>query len=208
MDYLVWAIFLFEYVVKLALAPARWRFVKTHLLDLVIVVIPLLRPLRVLRSLRSVTVMLRSATRVRTILTHHGLHFVLLVVAMSVFAGTGLELSAESHTPGSNIHSYAAALWWAITTVTTVGYGDHFPVSAAGTGIALVLILVGIGAIGLVTASVASFFIEEKSNPLEADVLAMREELVAVRELLTRLTANAIFAEVDGEDAHEAVDLD
>lgn len=200
-DYLVWAIFLFEYVVKLVLAPYRWKFVKTHVLDLMIVVLPLFRPLRALRSLRSVTVMLRSATRVRAILTHHGLHFVLLVVAMAVFAGAGIEMSVESNASGSNIHNYGEALWWAMTTVTTVGYGDHFPVSAAGKGIALVLILIGVGTIGLITASVASFFIEEKSNPLEADVVAIREELAVIRELLSHL-ANATTR--PGDEAAEA----
>lgn len=190
-DYVVWAIFLFEYMVKLVLAPYRWQFVKTHVLDLVIVALPLFRPLRALRSLRSVTVMWRSASRVRAILTHHGLHFVLLVVTMAVFAGAGIELSVESNAPGSNIHNDGEALWWAMTTVTTVGYGDHFPVRAPGKGIALVLILIGVGAIGLITASVASFFIEEKSNPLAADVLVIQEQLAAIRELLAHLS-NAV----------------
>lgn len=51
-DYLIWAAFAIEYVVKLYLAPARWRFVKANIPDLVIVVVPMLRPLRVLRSVR------------------------------------------------------------------------------------------------------------------------------------------------------------
>lgn len=190
-DYAVWAVFLFEYLVKVLLAPDRWHFIRTHLLDLVIVVIPLFRPLRLLRSIRSITVLLRSTTRIRAMLSHHGLHFVLLTIAMSVFAGAGLELSFESQIRNSNIHSYGEALWWAMTTVSTVGYGDHFPVSAGGRGVALVLILVGVASIGLVTASIASFFVEEKANPLELDIAAMREELTRIRDLLVRLAPAA-----------------
>lgn len=186
-DYAVWAVFLFEYLVKLLLAPERGRFVRTHFLDLMIVVIPLFRPLRALRSIRAITVLMRSTTRVRAMLSHHGLHFVLLTVAMSVFAGAGLEVSFESQVHNSNIHSYGDALWWAMTTVMTVGYGDRFPVTAGGRGVALVLILIGVASIGLVTASIASFFVEEKANPLELDVVEMREELRQIRELLSML---------------------
>ena len=186
-DYTVWAVFLFEYLVKLLLAPDRWRFVRTHVLDLAIVVVPVFRPLRALRSIRSITVLMRSTTRVRAMLSHHGLHFVLLTVAMSVFAGAGLELSFESQVRTSNIHSYGDALWWAITTVMTVGYGDHFPVTAGGRGVALVLILIGVASIGLVTASIASFFVEEKANPLELDVAQIRDEIRQIRELLSGL---------------------
>jgi voltage-gated potassium channel len=187
-DYVVWALFLFEYVVKLVLAPDHWGYVKTHVLDLLVVAIPFFRPLRVLRLLRSVTVLARSTTRLKAMVTHRGLHYVLLIAALMVFAGAGLELSFEAQARGSNIHSYGDALWWAIVTVTTVGYGDRYPVTAGGRGVAVVLMLVGIAVIGLVTASVASFFIEEKTDPVHEELTAMRAELVAIRALLSNAT--------------------
>ena len=124
-------------------------------------------------------------------LSHHGLHFVLLTIAMSVFAGAGLELSFESQVRNSNIHSYGDALWWAMPTAMTVGYGDHFPVTPGGRGVALVLILIGVASIGLVTASIASFFVEEKANPLELDVTQIRDEIRQIRELLSGLALPA-----------------
>ena len=184
-DYLVWAMFVVEYMIKFGLAPDKRRFVKTHLLDLAIVVIPFFRPLRALRSIRSLTVLFRSATRARSMFTHHGMHFVVLTVTMAVFAGAGLELSFEARAPGSNIHTYGVALWWALTTVTTVGYGDHYPVSAGGRGVSLALIFIGLGSIGLITASIASFFIEEKSDPLQDELRDLKMELSAIRELLS-----------------------
>ncbi|MGA2804626.1 MAG: ion channel [Acidimicrobiales bacterium] len=160
-DYTIWALFVIEYLVKLWLVPARWGFVKTHRLDLAMVALPMLRPLRVLRLLRLAragTVLSDSLKRARAMLTHHNLHFVLLSAAVIVFAAAGLEVAFEVHVKGSNIHGFADALWWAVVTVTTVGYGDKFPVTAAGRGVAVVLMLVGIGLIGVVTATAGGSF--------------------------------------------------
>ena len=62
---------------------------------------------------------------------------------------------------GGTIDSLGDALWWAITTVTTVGYGDMFPVTPAGRGIAAFLMLSGIALFGVLTANIAAFFVEQ-----------------------------------------------
>ncbi len=78
--------------------------------------------------------------------------------------GATVEHAAEKNATGGNIHSYPSALWWAIVTVTTVGYGDRYPVSAGGRIVAAVLMLVGIGLIGVLTATVASVFVKEHTD--------------------------------------------
>lgn len=103
-----------------------------------------------------------------------------------VFVLAGLELAFEHNAPGSNIHNYGDALWWAIVTVTTVGYGDKYPVSAGGRGVAVILMLVGIGLIGVLTATVASYFVEEKSDQEKAD---LNERLDRIETMLTQLMA-------------------
>lgn len=70
-------------------------------------------------------------------------------------------LDAEQSADDANIVTLGDALWWATTTVTTVGYGDRFPVTTEGRFVALALMLVGIALIGSVTAAVAAWFISQ-----------------------------------------------
>jgi voltage-gated potassium channel len=175
-DYLVWAAFVIEYLVKLYLAPSRREFIARHLVDLAVVALPLLRPLRALRLLRLLNlarvgvVLANALKRARDILTHRGLHFVLLAVLGIVIVCAALELAFEQHAHDSTIHNLGDALWWASVTVTTVGYGDKYPASAGGRGVAVVLMLVGIGLVGVLTATVASYFVEEKADQEKAEL--------------------------------------
>ncbi len=189
-DYAVWAAFVVEYLVKLWLAPARRRFFTHHLVDLAVIALPMLRPLRAARLLRVLdlgrvgVVLVNALRRARDVFTHRGLHFVLLAVGLVVFACAGLVLSFEDNAPGSNIANFGDALWWAIVTVTTVGYGDRFPVTAGGRGVAVVLMLVGIGLIGVLTATVASYFVQQKADEGNADLV---EELDRLETMLAKL---------------------
>lgn len=185
-DYLVWAIFAAEYLVRLYLAPSRRWFLVHHLVDLAVIALPMLRPLRALRLLRLLNlfragaVLANALKRARAILTHGGLHYVLLAVTGIVVICAGLELSFEKHAPGASIHNFGDALWWAIVTVTTVGYGDLSPVTAGGRGVAVVLMLVGIGLIGALTAAVASYFVGEKADQEKADLIARLDRIEAM----------------------------
>jgi voltage-gated potassium channel len=172
-DYLVWAAFAVEYVVKLILAPDRWRFFKGNIPDLIIVVVPMLRPLRILRGTRLLR-LLRLARLVafavegiheaRGILRQRGLSWVLLIALALNLVAAALVVNFERDMPNGNIHSYPDALWWAVTTITTVGYGDRFPVSPAGRGVAVVLMVSGIAMFGIITASIAAYFVEQKAD--------------------------------------------
>jgi voltage-gated potassium channel len=189
-DYFVWAMFVVEYLVKLYLAPSRWRFVRTHVIDLIVIIIPFLRPLRLARLLRVLkmarvaTVLTEVLSRARSILTHKGLHFVLLSVVLIIAAAAGLEVLFESGHRGSNIHNFGDALWWAMVTVTTVGYGDKYPVTVEGRGVAVVLMLVGIGLVGTVTATVASYFVEQDQQKATVE---LEQRLDRIEQMLEQL---------------------
>jgi voltage-gated potassium channel len=101
----------------------------------------------------------------------------LIALALNLIAAA-LVLSFERDTPASNIHSYPDALWWAVTTITTVGYGDRFPISPAGRGVAVVLMVSGIALFGVITASIAAYFVEQKT---EQDDVASRLDRILER---------------------------
>jgi voltage-gated potassium channel len=194
-DYMVWALFALEYIIKLNLAPSRGRFVKTHILDLLIVVVPFFRPARLGRVARLARlgrvgiVAGRAIGRGKSVMTHRGLHFVLLTVGVIIFACAGIVTFAERDASGSNIHNLGQGLWWAMVTVATVGYGDHYPVTPLGQGIAVFLMLTGIGLIGVLTATFASYFVGQGVEKSDAERKELRQELAAARVDRDRMAA-------------------
>ena len=152
------------------------------------VAVPVLRPLRLAQALRLVRlarvmiVLGNSLRRARATFTHHALRFVLLAVVAIVFAAAGLELVFEQHSTGPTaIHNFGDALWWAVVTVTTVGYGDKVPMTGGGKWVATALMFTGIGLVGTLTATIAAFFVQEQQSDELADVKA---QLAEIRELL------------------------
>ena len=195
-DWFIWAAFTFEYVARLVLSDHRWRFVRREWPDLLIVVLPFLRPLRVVRSARALR-LLRLGRLVgvlgelgqegRRLLRRHKLHYAVLVTGVVVVGAAALTLAVEEGGPGS-IDTFGDALWWAVTTITTVGYGDTYPVTPAGRGIAAFLMVAGIALFGVLTANVAAFFIEREQ---EEDPISERldEVLRRLGELERRMAA-------------------
>ena len=180
----IWAAFVLEYVWLLYLAPSRWQMVRTHKLDLFIVLFPLLRPLRFLRILRLSTAasgLGRAVAALRRIGGRPGFQPFFVTVAMVIVIGAGLGLAFEHEQPGSGLHNFGDALWWSIVTCTTVGYGDHFPVTAGGRLVAAMLMLVGIAGLSVLTASIAALFVQEDDEPSIAE---LREQLDRIEALL------------------------
>jgi voltage-gated potassium channel len=83
---------------------------------------------------------------------------------VSLLLGAVAVLDAERGSPGANINTFGDALWWAASTVTTVGYGDRYPVTTEGRVIAVLLMLVGIALVGSITASVAAWFVRSSEE--------------------------------------------
>lgn len=161
----IWAIFVVDYVVRLGLSTDRRRFVRRNVPDL-IAILPLdffrlARLARLVRLLRAGTVLWRVSADFRGVLATNGLSWILAVTTGTILAGA-LAIWALEPAMGS----FLDALWWSIVTATTVGYGDISPASELGRLVAVVLMLVGIGTIGMITGSIATYFIRnETSNP-------------------------------------------
>lgn len=207
-DWFLWAAFAVEYGVRLYLAPKKGQFIRSNTIDLVVVIVPFLRPLRLLRSTRLLRLLrvarvgvflLRAVKAVQVVLTRHGLGYTLLVAA-AVTVGAGVIVAEiERGAKGAKITTIPEGMWWAVTTVTTVGYGDAYPVTPAGRGFAVVLMLFGVGIFGLLAASLASFLIErgrrDEVDPDDVGLEDIAARLARIEDLLARIND-----EHDGRD--------
>ncbi|MEA2527739.1 MAG: voltage-gated potassium channel [Thermomicrobiales bacterium] len=185
-DYAIWGIFAADLLVKLFIAPNRLSYLRAHWFDAVLVLLPMLRPFRVARSVRALRLLRASraivaAVRVliigRTILVRRGLHYVLLAALAVITLGGSLGVVFERDAPDASIKSLPDGLWWAVTTVTTVGYGDMFPRTAAGRGVGVILMLLGISLFGILTANLAAFFVEEREDEVLTELRALRRQV-------------------------------
>jgi len=173
LDFLIWGAFFIEYAARLTLAPDRWMFVRKNIPDLVVIAVPFLRPLRIIRSIR----LLRfarltrlaafggeGATKAKRSLHSRTANYAAVVTAIVVLLTAVMVLDLERTAPSSNIHSFPDALWWAVSTVTTVGYGDRYPVTAGGRSIAVILMIMGVALFGVLAAAMAAFFVNNSSS--------------------------------------------
>jgi voltage-gated potassium channel len=183
-DWAIWGLFVLDYIVRFSLAPNRWHWFIRHLIDFAIVTLPFVRPLRLLRLLVLIEVLQKAvgdAFRGRIVVyTVSGVVLLIYTASLAVF-------EKERYLHGATINSFGKAIWWSITTVTTVGYGDVYPVSNAGRIIAVLLMIGGISLVGVVTAALASWIIEsvaEEETATQAVTAAHIEELRSeIREL-------------------------
>jgi voltage-gated potassium channel len=181
-----WVLFVLDYFVNLYLARPRWRWFYTHLLDLAVVILPLARPLRLLRLVTLLTVLHRTIGR--------GFRDQVMVyaagaAALLVFVASLAMLDVERGAPGSSINTFPDALWWAVVTMTTVGYGDIYPVTGIGRVIAAIVMISGIALIGTVTATLASWIVERVSTRDEQSQAATRREVAALSTQIAELRA-------------------
>ncbi len=136
-------------------------FVKAHWLSILAVVLPAFRSLRVLR----VVIVLRALEPYLLTRSHKLAVITGVTIPLLLFTSAVSVLESEQSAEGANITSFPDAFWWALVSVTTVGYGDKFPVTDEGRLIAAFLLVVGIGLFGALTALLASWVMSEKEHP-------------------------------------------
>lgn len=187
---LIWMAFAIDYVVRLALAPHRPTFVRRHVPDLLVLAVPILRPLRLLRVVGMLGAATRRAEKNVQSRTTVG---VVAAVAVLVVLSAGLVLDAERGHEQANIADASDALWWAATTVTTVGYGDRYPTTGEGRMVGVLLMLGGIALLGVLTASVAAWFVkrftavEEIEQTVQNEAAESARVLAEINQRLSRL---------------------
>lgn len=122
----VWVLFGVDYVVRLTLAPRKWACLRRNGFDVIVLALPLLRQLRVLTVLNSLEGRLRGGLRTTVSA------YVVGATSLIGFVAALAVPDAERGAPGATIKTFGDASWWAMTTITTVGYGDTYPVTTAG----------------------------------------------------------------------------
>jgi voltage-gated potassium channel len=176
--WITWVLFVVDFVVRVSLTDRRLRYLVRHWYDVLVVALPLLRPLRLLRLIPLLIMLNRRAqTRLRgrvAIYVAGGASLLAFCAALAV-------LDAERSSPDANITNFGDAMWWTVATMTTVGYGDRYPVTSAGRLVAFGLMLGGVALLGTVSATLASWLIET--------VEAEKEQIEDVRITVQRLEA-------------------
>ena len=199
-DAAICIIFLGDFLIRLVTAESKLGYLKWGWIDL-ISSIPMfdyarwgrlariMRILRLFRGVRSVKWLTHMAIKKRA-------ESVFLSAMMLTFITVGFGsiaiLHCERGIEGSNIKDASDAIWWAFVTVTTVGYGDHFPVSEEGRFVASILMLVGVGLFGTFSGFVASWFLSEQENN-EKVIQELRCQIAALE------AENRIFREIAGK---------
>jgi len=188
-EWAITAVFGLEFSARLIAAHDRLRYLRGHWIDLVALVPPvraarLLRLLRLLRLVRAFAGIYRASLHVGTLARHRG--FAWLVVAwVAVMVICSVALYAAEHGINTAMDSPFDALWWGIVTLSTVGYGDVYPVTPEGRLAAMVLMVLGIGLFSAITATVTSYLIATGQPAETSDtgrLVDAMERLAALRD--------------------------
>ena len=194
-DLLLWFVFVVDYGWRFFLSKGKWRFIIENIFDL-LAILPLnaiftvfrlgrifrlarlTKLLKLTRLLRIVGLTGKLEKKVSRLLRTNGLLYILYLNSFIVLLGSSILSVVEEK-------SFSESLWWALVTVTTGGYGDIIPTSMFGKWLAVLLMLVGIGTIGMLTSALTNFFV--KDNPDEQIKLdKLQDELSSQRILLEK----------------------
>ena len=187
-DWVIWLFFVIETVLLTSLVKDKFRYMRSNWINLFIIFlgVPLLwggstyaAALRSLRVLLIIPLLLNVFVTINRILTRNHLGTVLLVaLAFTLLSGlliAGIDPSIENVWQG---------IWWAWVTVTTIGYGDIVPQSAAGKVFGAVVILFGLGFFSLLTASFSAYFVSRGEMEIEEEEI---EEISQLKDIERRI---------------------
>ncbi len=185
LDMFVWALFAIDLIIKVVVAPYRLTYLKKHWLEVLVVVVPFFRPLRLLRIFLFGS---RAWVGVRRLVN---IDFLLVYgIGLVIIAAT--VVATVEGGENSSIVSFPDALWWAVVTITTVGYGDMVPVTAVGRAVALVLMLGGIAFFSGVTANLASFLVKGGNESDKKLIAQLASEIDGLKQEIAKLNQKVV----------------
>ena len=201
---LIWVMFVVDYVMRLLLSKPKGVWFRSHLYDLAVALLPVLRPLRLLTAFTHFASFTRTASSsLRSRMLIYGVGAALLIIWYCSL----LVLQFERYAPGANIKTFGDALWWAFCTVTTVGYGDYTPVTPAGRVVAVALMMSGVVLVGLIVASFSSWVLERATRGHEEQLPATRADIDRLETMLAQARADAAAADAAPPGAKGGADV-
>lgn len=195
-NWVIWGVFAAEVLFILVVAPRKRAALRAHWLDVAITIITvpaygrllsslrLVRLARLLRLVRAGVVLARALQAERRLTSRSAFRFVSIATIFLVFIAGAVEATVDQ----GDFTSFWNGVWWAVVTVTTVGYGDVYPRSVAGRLVAMLLMLVGIGFISVLTATVASLFVKvDRQDETDEVALALARIEAELADIKARL---------------------
>ena len=182
LNWIIWVVFCIDYVAMFALSHNKSRFFRSHLVDLALVILPFLRVLRIIR------VGMLFFRKIDGFKSKFMISIPLYTISSTILftlLGASAVFDAEYQNDSANIKTPADALWWAIVTVFTVGYGDKFPVTTEGRWYAVGLMACGIAVVGSVTATFASWLISQVRE-VESDQEKILQKIEEIQKQLEK----------------------
>ncbi|WP_037670726.1 potassium channel family protein [Streptomyces griseus] len=152
-----WAMFLVDYAVRWRLSGEGPRFVRRHWMDTVVAALPLLRPVRIVKMYETVQ---RRRGEPRLALHLRVIAYAGLSTSLLGFAGALVVYDQEHTAPNASIRTFGDSIWFACSTLATVGYGDVVPVTSGGRVVAVALMACGLALLGAVTGSFSSWLLQ------------------------------------------------
>jgi len=201
-DNIICLFFFTDFVIRFYQAENKLQFMKWGWIDLLSSVpmveqLQFIRIIRIARILRAVQHIRSSKLVVKMIFEHRFKATFSLVSAISfvlvTFGAIGILLLEQAQI-GSNINNGVDALWWSFVTITTVGYGDYYPVTTGGRIIAALLMTAGVGLFGTFTGFISSWFVDggkesiKEQTPnvetLHTEVMELKQDIAELKMLL------------------------
>ncbi|ALS78320.1 potassium channel family protein [Planococcus sp. ANT_H30] len=183
LDWGIWFVFVLDYTIRLIRSENKWTYIKQHPFELVAIVpfdsiFRAARIVRLFRVIRLIGIGSRYLTPVYKLLRTNGLDKVLIISMVLLFL---IPIPIVLLEP--SINTFGDALWWAVVTTTTVGYGDISPETPIGRVLAVVLMLVGIGIIGTLTSAITSFFSNKNEVNHDKQILGIIQSIEEIENL-------------------------